>query len=401
MAMLRMGRFLACLGACLTAAHFPCGAEAPTPTSDQQRLAAEAMPLSGVLVDALAVDGNVVYVGWHCFGAAPDRGGIQAVDVRDPANPLLLNSLTPGRSPAALAVQNGILYVAWRPDQRGADGSAAKLSQVVEELRKGATVNSLTAAAAKGDNDEAEIYGVKDPANPKRLSGFPDAKNVECVAVSGEYAYLARRDALLIFATQDPSKPSLVGRLPIEGWIHDIKLRSNLAYLASNGLKIVDVSVPANPKLVGEYDSKGESWGVSLVNDRAYVPIEYLRRYLGRASVFDISNPAAPKLLDRFATGRGAWHVETSNNVVFVAGSEELNCYDTGRNCQPLGSYKPREIVGKLLAAGNRLYVADRYGFQVLDITEPGAPRLLGQYDIYSERERTEAMEKAKAAFQK
>ena len=398
-----MGRTVLYFGIVLLAVPPALGQERSTPTVEQQRLAEEAMSLSASVIDAMAVEDNIIYVGWQCIVPARGRSGVQAVDVKDPVSPRLVHSLASKRSPAALAVRDGLLYVAWRPEQSG----GPDLPQLVDQLRKGATPQSLMAANIKGDNDETEIYDVRDSSNPKSVSGFPDAKYVECLAVAGKHAFMSQRTSaspgttLLVYDIQDPSKPSLVGQLPIEGWTHDIKVRGNLAYLASDGLKIVDVSNPASPKLAGSYDSHGESWGVSLVNDRAYVPIEYFRRYLGRASIFDISNPAAPTLLDRFATAKGAWNVETSNKVVYITDQEAVKCYDSAKNCRRLGSYTPREGAGKLLAARNRLYVADRYGFQILDITDPGKPRLLGQYDIISERERTEAMEKAKAAFGK
>jgi len=398
-----MGRTVLCFGILLLAVPLAGGQEGPPPTAEQQRLAEEAMALSGTFINAMAAGDNIVYVGWHCIGPARDRNGVQFVDVEDPAAPRLVHSLRPKRTAAALAARNGLLYVAWCPEESG----NPDLPRLVDQIRKGATLQSLMAADIKGDNDETEIYDVKDSANPKRVSGFPDAKYVECLTVAGKHAYMSQRTSavpgttLLVYDIQDPSKPSPVGQLPIEGWTHDIKVRGNFAYLASDGLKVVDVGNPASPKLAGSYDSHGESWGVSLVNDRAYVPIEYFRWYLGRASVFDISNPATPKLLGRFATAKGAWNVEAANNVVYIADQEEVKCYDTTMDCRRLGSHTPREGAGKLLAAGNRLYVADRYGFQILDITAPGKPRLLGQYDIISERERTEAMEKAKAAFEK
>ena len=371
MRVFRTGRALVFAGLFLLITGLACGQDRAVPTAEQQRLAEDALSLSGVLVDGLDVEKDVAYVGWHCDGSAPRRCGLHAIDVKNPAAPCLLKSLAPGRAPAALTVKEGLLYVAWCPEETWGGGKGA------------------------------EIYDVKNPGAPDCLSSFPDAKEVENIAVSGEYAFLARRHALLVYDIQNPSKPFLAGQLPVEGWIHGIKVRSNLVYLASNGLKIVDVSAPSSPKLVGKYDSHGESWGVSLIKDKAYVPIEYFRWYLGRASIFDISNPATPKVLDRFATGKGTWHVETSGEVIYVAGNDELKCYDAAKNCRHLGSYKPRDIVGRIQVAGNRLYVADRYGFQILDIAEPGAPRFLGQYDIISERERNDAMEKVKAAFPK
>jgi hypothetical protein len=211
----------------------------------------------------------------------------------------------------------------------------------------------------------------------------------------------AANPALVILDVKDPAKPSRVGYLRLSGGIHDIKVRSNLVYLAGAGLTIVDVSSPSAPRLLAQYDSSGPSCGVSLVNDTAYVATEYFRGYLGRVSIINVSDPAAPCLVDRFSTGRGAWHIATAGSIAYVATHKELEYYDVEKKCRRVGSYQPRSGSGGMVAAGNRLYLADGLGFQILDITDPETPRLLGQHDIISERDRNDAWEKVQDALRR
>ena len=54
-------------------------------------------------------------------------------------------------------------------------------------------------------------------------------------------------------ATTDIVSLELVGELDIDGWSFDIKIEDDFAYLSdyNNGLKIIDISTPTNPLLVG------------------------------------------------------------------------------------------------------------------------------------------------------
>ena len=73
------------------------------------------------------------------------------------------------------------------------------------------------------------------------------------VQVSGKYAYVAdSNNGLVIVDVSDPANPKQVGHLDTDGGAIGVHVLNNYAYIAddNNVLVIVDVSDPTNPFLV-------------------------------------------------------------------------------------------------------------------------------------------------------
>lgn len=89
------------------------------------------------------------------------------------------------------------------------------------------------------------------------------------------------------------------------------------------GFKIIDVSIPANPTLLGGYDTPGETYGIAVAGTRAYVTITPCPpcndSLAAGLMIFDISNPANPSLLGSYATPGGATDVAIAGNIAYVS----------------------------------------------------------------------------------
>ncbi|MEO0070249.1 MAG: hypothetical protein ABIK18_05610, partial [candidate division WOR-3 bacterium] len=88
------------------------------------------------------------------------------------------------------------------------------------------------------------------------------------------------------------------------------------AYVADrdSGLRVIDVSNPANPNEVGYYNTLGEANGVAVVGSYAYVADE-------RAGlrVISIADPAHPNEVGYYDTPGYALGVAVSGNYAYVA----------------------------------------------------------------------------------
>ncbi len=113
-----------------------------------------------------------------------------------------------------------------------------------------------------------------------------DQHPISRILVIGGYAYLSYMDArfegwgLRIVDISDPSNPKLVGlyNLPhtpgTTGQVWDLAVQGNYAYLAagSEGLHIIDISDPSKPSQVGVLSNPPINiWDVSLVGTTAYL----------------------------------------------------------------------------------------------------------------------------------
>ena len=74
----------------------------------------------------------------------------------------------------------------------------------------------------------------------------------------------------------------------------DILLIDNYAYVADgeNGLIIIDVHDPTNPKEVGHYDTLGDTRSVFVKDGYAYLP-----DYDNGLVILDVSDPTKPILV--------------------------------------------------------------------------------------------------------
>ena len=74
------------------------------------------------------------------------------------------------------------------------------------------------------------------------------------MAISGGYAYIATGSGLEIIRINDPTHPVMTSylRLPPDDHSNGVAITGTLAYLSLVGLRVVDVSDPADPVLIGE-----------------------------------------------------------------------------------------------------------------------------------------------------
>ena len=175
-----------------------------------------------------------------------------------------------------------------------------------------------------------------------------DAQNVEfvghiggatlAVAVQGDYAYIGEGPRLAILDISNPASPTVAGKtVPLPGVVRGVAVTGGYAYIADRegGLRVVDVSTPANPAEVGFYDTPGHAYGVAVAGGYAYIA-----DWGGGLRVVDISNPVNPT---------------------------EVGFYQT-------------PVAKSVAVAGNYAYVADGYpgGLRVIDISTPNSPTEVG-----------------------
>jgi hypothetical protein len=153
------------------------------------------------------------------------------------------------------------------------------------------------------------------------------------------------------------------------------------------GLLIVDIKDPAAPKIVGSWDSPGESRGLVL-RDR----LVYLADGSAGLQILDIGTPARPAIIGTLDTDGEAESVVVSGNSVYIAdGSGGIKVIDIGTPAGPklAASLTASGYAQSVSVEGTVLGVGSLYdgGYQLLDISNPRAPAVLftGKYTMYNE----------------
>jgi len=85
------------------------------------------------------------------------------------------------------------------------------------------------------------------------------------VRVSGDYAFGAFKNGLLILDISEKEEPRFVSQLYLGGG-SGLDLNANTAFVAAgeNGLAVVDVSSPGNPINTGNLDTPGEANDITV-----------------------------------------------------------------------------------------------------------------------------------------
>ena len=230
------------------------------------------------------------------------------------------------------------------------------------------------------------------PANLLRAQLVPinvghanDGGNAFGIAVAGNFAYLANfNDGLRIYDISDPANPVSVGNTN-NGLASGVAVSGNSAFVAdsADGLRIYDVSNPVNPVSVGNTNNGATALAVTVSRNLAY-----LANGSDGLRIYDVSNPANPVNLGHTVTNAigVASSVAVANNVAYLAnGSDGLRVYDVSNPANPVnvGSANNAGLALGVAVSGNLLVLANGFdGLRLYDVSSATDPFSIGNAPI-------------------
>lgn len=226
------------------------------------------------------------------------------------------------------------------------------------------------------------------------------------VAVEGGFAYVAlssswdpatRTDViggLRVIDFTDPANPRMVGSYDSNNPI-DVAVSGDHVFLViASSLQVIDARDPSNPQRMGSYPFAGSPNDIAISGNYAFVAENVGKK--GQIEVVDISDPANPRQVGIAEIEQEARAIAIAGQHAFVAVSEIK--YSAGLEDSWTAVFdisdpaKPR-AVGRLdalanafdvVVSGNYAYVADGGGYNadqpseglsILDISDPTTPR--------------------------
>jgi hypothetical protein len=220
------------------------------------------------------------------------------------------------------------------------------------------------------------IVDISVPVDPVVVASVStgDARGV---AVGGDYAYIADHYAfehVAVVNVSIPTDPVYVTDWPIpsDTDIEDIAVSGDFAYVVdwSGDLWVADISVPNNPTLVGSCSTSAEATEVMVAGDHAYVGT-----FTAGLRIVDISTPSSP--LEVGSWGGGVWGVDVSGSYAYVAiGGMHVLDISTPSNPVEVGSFESLEASSRAVTVvGDYAYLADeRDGLRIVDVSVPDDP---------------------------
>ena len=279
----------------------------------------------------------------NSYAYLPAPGGLEVIDVSNDANPTSLLVLPLTGQPSDVAAVGTTLCLANGP------GGLLTLdfSSPTEPVQVG-TYRSQALPVALAATTSGEVYtaqggaglvtlDLSDTLNPEQMRLLENLANARDVAISGQYAYIARGlEGMQIFDISQPSSPVLKGTFSTDGFCSSVACSGSIAVLADgNTVYAVNVSQPTAPVLLNQWTGSGWFFDVAINGTMIYA----------------------------------------------VAGGMGLQVYDVG-SANPIGSYPTDAMAYGIALSGDTAYVAcGSEGLQILDISTPSLPSLLGVFD--------------------
>ncbi len=255
---------------------------------------------------------------------AVGEGKLFVLDLAQPNAPRIEGQLAGLGHVRQIAVQRGIAYVTAREDGlflvdvRSPDQPVLASHYDTIELATGIAVSGNVAAVANRLAG-VELIDVSDPRRPRHLSTVRVGE-AQSVAFQGDYLYAGvwHSREVAVIHVQNPRKPAVVARAPLDGYGDGVAVQGNLLVAATghhsgvqpnrvpgdpgfghgHGLEVFDVSRPSQPRLLSRlklpplYRLGMDMWGVELAGDYAFVHDTYNGLF-----VIDLRHPATPRCL--------------------------------------------------------------------------------------------------------
>ena len=334
-------------------------------------------------IRALAVDNGHAYI-------AARHGGLQVVDLSDPASPQVVGSYTDaqGYDVADVAVSGRYAYVAASGGGLHVVDISNPASPRLVSSQKDGTAGDYTNIAVLGQYVYVgALYGLRvinvaDPTDPQRR-GFSAALSGRLV-VAGQYAYVARGHGggnLVIVDVSEPNDPVEVGFYQVVGRPAGVAVHREHAFLVEpNGsLRVVYVPLAANPQEVG-------SLAISRLGSSVDVQGNYIYVAAGDGlNVVDISNPKAPYEVGSCYTAQKPTSVAVDGGYAFAtAGYHGLRVVNVSDAANPhvIGfCFAPEMYAHDVAVNGSYAYVATSGGLWVVDVSDPTDPQIVGSLD--------------------
>jgi len=245
---------------------------------------------TGLYKDAsnLAISGNLAYV-------AAINDGLQIIDISDSMNPHTIGRVSELFGVHSVVIRSNLAYVAVKSELQIIDISNSTSPRLIGGI-SGLYLHSVMVhgnLAYVAANDGLKIIDISNSTSPYPIGEISGFSWVYDVAISGNLAYVAvgDRDGLKIIDVSNSTRPHPVGG--ISGFTaRGIAIRGNLAYIAAEndedeGLKIIDISNSMNPRPIGGA-SGFAARGIVIYDNLAYVAT-----WKG-LKIVDISRPSRP-----------------------------------------------------------------------------------------------------------
>ncbi len=228
-----------------------------------------------------------------------------------------------------------------------------------------------------------DVVDIHDPARPSVVPAV--TAGASALVVEGGRLYVGETlPRLSIFDLSDPSSPVFLGRVDLPDAPKNLAVGGDHLYASyrfSEDVTVVDVSNPAAPSVVTTYTASGEVGDMALSGGFLWLGTAHGGPPVG-LEVVDVSDPAAPVQEGTLETDGGGRGIALDGDTVYLGDRETMfDVIDGTHPDAPALRWKGDRDgdITDVAVAGDVAYVAlDPDGLVTVDVSDPTAPVALG-----------------------
>jgi len=163
-----------------------------------------------------------------------------------------------------------------------------------------------------GNGEAMEVLDISDSSSPSKIGEVAFQFKPQDIVISGNYGYVLSSVAMFVVDISNLSNPDWVGTASVPGAGISLAVSGGYAYVIADdeGLRIIDIADPANPTETGFYDPDDFNaddaviWGnYALIIGFYFTDSSYQLR------IVDITTPSSPSLVGTYV-GESGWEFE-------------------------------------------------------------------------------------------
>ena len=236
------------------------------------------------------------------------------------------------------------------------------------------------------NDDGFEIWDVSDFQNPYMMSSVAFQYGNE-LFIGEDYAYVsADHEGLRVIDISDPSSPQLVGQLSAYSWTPNFDMANGVGYVANGAvLYTIDISDPygSAPEAMDNIPTMGQTNDVAIMDDLAFVA-----DWTGGLRIIDITDPGNISALTSVPIQ--AWKVAAGNGYVYAVEanpnvSDTLKIYNVSDPSSPVmtAMLTLPESANDIEYQDGYVYIAlQDSGLRIYDVSDPDSPVEVSVVDL-------------------
>ncbi len=237
-------------------------------------------------IDSLALVGRLSDITYPIFDlklrgdyAYLGSGTIAIVNISNPHYPVLIGEDLLNGYGRSLSLQGQYAFTAAGPYFYAYDISNLRDPTLIGILQYGSELHDFLDVKTQGNyaytadlNHGLSIINITNPAN-LAIVGVSPINYSTSLYVRGRYVYFVGDSpkSLRIIDVSNPSSPNLVGSTRISNGGNNIVVQGDYAYIAGGIFQIVNISNPTRPTLFRQFNTISPVWDLCLSNDYIYL----------------------------------------------------------------------------------------------------------------------------------